>query len=312
MLSFRDKNKIINIIEEILGSGTKTKGNNHSHFCPFCNHHKKKLEVDVESQQWHCWVCDAKGKTLYSLFRKLDVGKHKIAEINKIYGNDYVTTSHDAEVKTELRLPKEFKTALTKPKTFNPMYTNVKHYLKSRNITREDIIKYNIGYCDSGLYEGRIIIPSYTSDNQLNYFISRTIYEDETYKYKNPPASKNVIALDSQINWNEPITIVEGIFDAIAVKRNAIPIFGKVIPKVLMEKILIEQPSAIKIMLDVDAQKQALHYTDFFTKQGFPTSNIVPTDKDAGEMGFSEANKTIQNTKITTFTDIISQKLNLK
>jgi len=32
MLSFRDKNKIINIVDEVLGTGTKTKGDNHSHY----------------------------------------------------------------------------------------------------------------------------------------------------------------------------------------------------------------------------------------------------------------------------------------
>jgi len=33
MLSFRDKNKILNIIDETLGPGTKTKGDNHKHYC---------------------------------------------------------------------------------------------------------------------------------------------------------------------------------------------------------------------------------------------------------------------------------------
>jgi len=311
MLSYQDKQKIINILDSALGIGTDLKSNERVYHCPFCHHPKKKLNINIIKKYWHCWVCDAKGKSLYSLLRKLNVDNYKISEINKIYGNEYVTVSHTDDVKIELRLPSEFKSALLKPKSFNPMYTNVKFYLDSRGITREDIIKYNIGYCDSGLYSGRIVIPSYTIDGNLNYFISRTIYEDEVYKYKNPPVSKNVIALDNQINWNEKIVIVEGIFDAIAVKRNAIPIFGKVIPVVLMEKILIKKPIGIKIMLDVDAQKQALYYTEFFTRQGIPTSNIIPTDKDASSMGFPEANKIIQNTKTTTFSDIISQKLNL-
>ena len=31
------------------------------------------------------------------------------------------------------------------------------------------------------------------------------------------------------INWEEPIILVEGVFDAMAVKRNVIPLFGKLV-----------------------------------------------------------------------------------
>jgi hypothetical protein len=72
-------------------------------------------------------------------------------------------------------------------------------YLSQRGITIKQIVKYNIGYCKDGLYSRRVIIPSYNSDGQLNYFVSRSYYPDEKMKYKNPPISKNVICLESQI-----------------------------------------------------------------------------------------------------------------
>ena len=168
---------------------------------------------------------------------------------------------------------------------------------------------YNIGFCYSGIYENRIIVPSYDENNKLNYFIARTIYDDEDYKYKNPPVSKDIVALENQINWNEPITLVEGIFDAMSIKRNAIPIFGKFIPKLLMKKIFETGVSDIYIMLDMDAQKQALHYTNYFSQQGIRTRNIIPQKKDASEMGFSSVTETIRNTELTDYSDIISQKL---
>ena len=65
----------------------------------------------------------------------------------------------------------------------------------------------------------------------------------------------------------------------------------------------------MKIMLDGDAQKQALYYVDYYSKQGIKVTNIVPTDKDARSMGFEKVNSVIKNTKQTTFSDIISQKL---
>ena len=260
----------------------------------------------------HCWVCDSKGQKISSLLRKLNIDRNQLNIINQVYGNsnDYVSTDKTEE-KTQLFLPKEFR-QLSKPiGKYEYNFKKAKNYLKNRGITDEDIVKYNIGFCDEGIYSGRVIIPSYGESGQLNFFIARTIHDNESYHYKNPPVSRDIIALGNQINWDEPIVLVEGVFDAIAVKRNVIPLFGKVIPKVLMNKIFEKRVKEIVIMLDTDAQKQALYYTDYFIKQGINTKNIIPTSKDAGEMGFSTVNQKIKTSKETDFGDIISQKLNL-
>ena len=309
MLSQRNKQVIINILDDTLGLGTSLRGNEQAHHCPFCHHHKKKLQVNLETQQWHCWVCDAKGKKIQSLLKRLHVDSKKLKKIYEIYGDDYIITSTSEEETIELRLPNEFQSLLNVPKGINPLYRKVMGYVKQRGITKEDIIRYNIGYCDSGHYSNRIIIPSYDMDNRLNYFIARSVYDEEKFKYKNPPVSKNVTIFENQINWNEPITLVEGVFDAMAVKRNAIPLLGKFIPKILMDTIYKKGIKEIKILLDEDAQQQALHYTMQYTNQGIQTKNIKPTDKDASDMGFTEVNNKLKESEKTGFGDIISQKL---
>ena len=183
--------------------------------------------------------------------------------------------------------------------------------MENRGIFKDDIVKYNIGYCEEGDYKNRVIIPSYDKNNVLNYFIARSFYKNEKHAYKNPPISKNVIPLENQINWSLPIILVEGIFDAIAVKRNVIPLFGKFIPKKLMDAIYLNNVKTIYIMMDADAQKQALYYVDMFKKQGINCINIPPQKKDPSEMGFATNNELIKTSKETTYRDIISQKLNL-
>ena len=310
MLSHHDKQQVINILDDVLGPGTSMKGDEQAHYCPFCHHHKKKLQINLQTQKWHCWVCDSKGKRIQSLLRRLHVDSHKLKKIYEIYGDDYVVYSNNTEdEKVELRLPNEFRSLLEEPKGLNPTFRKVKEYARKRGITRQDIIRYNIGYCDSGHYANRIIIPSYDSDNRLNYFIARSVYDEEKFKYKNPPVSKNIIMFENQINWNEPITLVEGVFDAMAVKRNAIPLLGKFVPKTLNDTIYKKEVKSINILLDEDAQEQALYYTMQFQNQGITTKNIKPSDKDAGEMGFSQINSILKNTEETEFGDIISQKL---
>jgi len=310
MLSHHEKQEVINILDDVLGVGTSMKGDEQAHYCPFCHHHKKKLQINLQTQQWHCWVCDAKGKRIQRLLKRLQVDSHKLKKIYEIYGDDYVVYSNNTEdEKVELRLPNEFRSLLEEPKGLNPTFRKVKEYARKRGITQGDIKRYNIGYCDSGHYANRIIIPSYDSDNRLNYFIARSVFDEEKFKYKNPPVSKNVIMFENQINWQEPITLVEGVFDAMAVKRNAIPLLGKFIPKTLNDTIYKKEVKSINILLDEDAQDQALYYTMQFQNQGITTRNIKPSDKDAGEMGFSQVNTILKESKQTGFGDIISQKL---
>ena len=309
MLSSRNRTIIISVLDNSLGVGSSLKGNEQAHHCPFCHHHKKKLQVNLETQNWHCWVCDSKGRSIQSLLRKLNVDVRDIQKIRDIYGDEAPSTQKD-EFVVKLQLPKEFKSLSKPPKGFNPDYKQALHYLEVRGITQNEILKYNIGYCSDGLYGGRVIIPSYDCDGELNYFVARSYYEDNKMKYKNPPVSRNVIVFENQINWNEPLVLVEGVFDAFSVKRNTIPLLGKFFPTKLKDKIFEMGVKEITIMLDSDAVEDSTKHTEFLQKNGIKVKNIIPSDKDAGEMGFDKVTKLIKETEETGWGDLILSKLN--
>ena len=174
----------------------------------------------------------------------------------------------------------------------------------------DEVLKYNIGYCEDGLYGGRVIIPSYDGSGELNYFIARSFYEDEKMKYKNPPVNRNVIVFENQINWNEPIVLVEGAFDAFSVKRNAIPLLGKFLPTKLKDKIFEMGVSEITILLDSDAVDDSTKHTDFFQRNGIKVKNIIPEGKDAGDMEFEYVSNLIKQAEETGWDDLILSKLN--
>ncbi|MDA8919383.1 hypothetical protein N9I13_00115 [bacterium] len=310
MLSARNKLVVINVLDSALGVGTSMKGNEQAHHCPFCHHHKKKLQINLDSQYWHCWVCDSKGRSIQSLLYKLNLDRNEISKIHSIYG-EYKPSRNEKEVENiKLRLPKEFKTLYTKPNSINPSYNQAIHYLKQRSISMDEVLKYNIGYCEEGLYSGRVIIPSYNEEGELNYFVARSFYEDEKMKYKNPPVSRDVIVFDNQIDWNEPITLVEGVFDSFSVKRNVIPILGKFIPRTLKAKINEKGVKVINILLDSDAVDDSTKHADYFIKNGIKVTNIIPDGIDAGEMGFDKVNELLKETKETGWDDLILSKLN--
>ena len=82
-----DKNLVITTLSNSMGAYNYLKGNELAFYCPFCNHHKPKLQVNTENQKWHCWNCNSGGKKLTSLLRKLDVDKKTISIIRQIYGD---------------------------------------------------------------------------------------------------------------------------------------------------------------------------------------------------------------------------------
>jgi DNA primase len=308
MLSSRNKTIVIGVLDNTLGVGSSLKGNEQAHHCPFCHHYKKKLQINLETQNWHCWVCDSKGRTIQSLLRKLNVDIRDIQKIRDIYGDDAPNTKND-EFVIKLQLPSEFKSLSKPPKGFNPNYKQALHYLSVRGIGVNEILKYNIGYCSDGLYGGRVIIPSYDSNGELNYFVARSYYEDNTMKYKNPPVSRNVIVFENQINWNQPLILVEGVFDAFSVKRNVIPLLGKFFPTKLKDKIFEMGVKEVTIMLDSDAVDDSTKHAQFLQNNGIKVKNIIPSDKDAGDMGFDKVNELIKDAEETGWDTLVLTKL---
>ncbi len=310
MLKQTDKNIVVSTLSNALGSYSVLRGNELAFYCPFCNHHKQKLQVNTETQKWHCWTCNSGGKKLTSLLKRLDVDRKTISIIREIYGDSHYNPQNEDEgTKVFIQLPKEFISLNEPAKGFNPEYKHAIHYLNERGITQKEIIKYNIGYCKEGLYSRRVIIPSYDIDGKLNYFVSRSYYPEEKMKYKNPPISKNVICLESQINWNEPIILCEGVFDAITIKRNAIPLLGKFPSRLLVEKIFMSGVTDIIISLDNDAMNEALKAGEYFRKQGINVKMMYLKDKDAADMGYEKFYEELKKTKEFSSEDLLLNKI---
>ena len=303
---------LVNLVNSVLGAGKRTARGNQAYICPFCHHHKPKLEVNFTENKegnnpWNCWTCGKKGKTVRSLFKQIQVDTSYFQELSKLVKN--VSSDDIGEVKhTLLELPKEFKTFL------NNQDITARHalsYLKKRSISKTDILKYNIGYCASGQYANMIVIPSYDCNGKLNYFTARSFEKDPYVKYRNPEVSRDIIAFELFVNWDLPIILCEGPFDAIAIKRNAIPLFGKNLQPSLMKKLVESKVQKIYIALDNDAMKQALGFCEQLLDIGKEVYLVELQGKDPSEMGFEHFTKLIQTTTPLTQYKLMEKKLSL-
>jgi len=302
------KLSIISNLESVLGKGKNSNNDNIAFRCPFCNHHKPKLEINLTLQHWHCWVCNTSGRKISILYRKLNVAREKIAQIVKLF-DDYEIKPDRTTTNTQVvSLPKEYRPLWIFDKA-SPEYRNAVMYLRGRGITIHDILKYRIGYCDSGQYSGKIIIPSFDANGSLNYFVARAFYQSDNFKHKNPKVSKDIIGFELHINWELPIILVEGAFDAIAIRRNAIPLFGKTISNTLKKRIVEKQVKTIYICLDRDARKQAIETAEYFMNNGIEVYFVDLISKDPSELGFEKSLELINLTTPMSGTKLIEEKI---
>ena len=250
-----NKTEAKKILHEALGFYTD-KGSELLFACPSCNHHKRKFSVNLDKNVFKCWVCDYHGRNLrriirrfgsYTQLQKWDAitDRTDLSQFAELFMGD-----GSEQIEETLELPSEFVSLANREL---PLSANRPlRYLKERGLTKQDILRWKIGFCYDGEFGGRIIIPSFGMSGHPNYFIARS-YVGHGMKYKNPQSSKNIVFNELFTNWNDDLVIVEGVFDAINA-GNAVPILGSTLRKDsdLLRKI-VRNDTPVYIALDPDA-----------------------------------------------------------
>jgi DNA primase len=287
---------LIELLQEVLGEINLHYPNKGqiSFDCPVCSYDIKGLdkgdgkgnfEVNYHQGVYKCWACSETYGThgsLNKLFFKW--GNNRIKSTWKLIGGDFIKKT---ERKYEdIKLPKEY-ISFTKGNKLTIPYKEAYNYLRKRNISDEVISKYSIGYTTEGKYRGRIIVPSFDENEEINYFVSRS-YVGHKNKYKNPEAEKDkIIFNEHMINWDEDVYLVEGVFDMFFV-NNSIPVLGKNLSDRLWKTLYDKCTSNIIVCLDGDAWEDAQQL--YRKLEGGKLTNRIrliklPKDKDIGDLG---------------------------
>ena len=319
--------ELIGLINRVLqDTGRLRKDNNLQVKCPFCHHRKQKLEIHLDPPyEFHCWVCNIRGRGLYWLFKKLNCSQDLIFKLENIIGTySYLPRAEDSAFldriatlrctdfppppKSILNLPIEFKSLADTDGSIE--YKIASKYARRRKLTNCDIIKYNIGYCSAGRFGERLIFPSYDADNDLNFFSCRSYYE-HGYKYLNSDSSRNIIGFENMIDFDFPIYLCEGALDAISLKRNAVPLFGKTMSRKLKSAIMLNKCPEINVVLDDDALESAIKIVEFCHSVGKTVKLIRLTGKDPNVLGFVKTVEQIKNTDHLDFGMLMKFKLGI-
>lgn len=294
-----DYSGVVDILEDILGEPklhNDYKGQI-SFDCPVCSYDIKELdhgdgkgnlEVNYHNSVFKCWSCSETHSTHGSLYKliKKHGNKKQLKKYEILRPDD--NEENSKRTYKQVKLPKEFIAFkdVSAGLKLTPQYKQAYNYIKKRNVTEEMLVRYNIGFCYTGEYENRIIIPSYDENKYLNYFIARSYLVKTKLKYKNPEAQKEIIIFNEYlIDWNETVYIVEGAFDSIFIP-NSIPMLGKFMSEHLFNK-LYDNAKKIIIILDPDAygdQERLYHKLNCGKLMGKVWSLKLEGDKDIADI----------------------------
>lgn len=199
--------------------------NDYDCLCPFHEDTYTSFSIEKNTGVWLCRAGCGKGNIL-NLIAKLENNDYsKAREVLKSFFSDVSSIKKRINnllnpIKNEILMNKTL-LEVDLPKEFIPFSSVEKKdinfpyfdYILSR-LSFKTIKDFNIGYCDSGFYKNRIIIPIVI--NKINVgFIARSIYNDRQ-RYLNPKGvqfSKLIFGLDQTIN--NDVFLCESTFDAL-------------------------------------------------------------------------------------------------
>lgn len=311
---------ILELLEENLGKGYRKKGGEYLFNCPKhgpSQHHRPKLAININEAKYRCWMCDLSGKPLsvnephnfvWSRFF-YKIGNYQVAvslykesvensldPIEKILAK--IKGEDEEVVKVEdIIIPHGYENVYVNQN--EPHFFRATNYLKKRDVNEDDLIKYNIQYCFN---TNKILFPSYDKYFQKNYYIERTLFSNSNFPY-NKPKLKNKLFIFNEflVDFNKTLIIVEGVFDYITTRNNAVPLLGSSInryaPSPLVENIIINKTEVI-LALDPDAFDKQIKIAKFLIKNNVDVKMVIwnkDENRDINEMGTTEFNKNLKN-----------------
>jgi DNA primase len=285
---------MVELLSDVLGSP-------HQHYeskgqisfdCPVCADEKGldngdgkgNLEINYIRHVYKCWACGETHGTQGPLGKLFDGYATKAQK--KIYNLiKPEELKQDDKKKVRLRLPEGFTTFKDSNPRFIPHIEAYK-YLQSRGITDDIIDQYKIGYTATGDYAYRIVVPSYNTENTLNYFVARA-WVPKKMKYKNPPVPKDeIIFNEGAVDWKKDVYLCEGVFDSFFLP-NPIVMLGKKMSKLLFETLYLKAEGNIIICTDGDAFTDGVKlYHELNGGKLYNKIKLIklPTDKDVCDL----------------------------
>lgn len=305
------------IVEKYLGGHThREQDEQYFYSCPKCG--SGRFTVNYNRNMFRCWKCGYSSKSVISLLFELEASYSDISEAKKVLGikDHYKNRDEDLQSKIDKILynPKEEKKRLFAEKSWVPITSNelmvrrARKYIKDRGISDYELNYYGVQYDPN---EGMIVFPSYDLNGELNFFVKRTVGNYSYYQNCKDVKKTEIVFWESLIDFERPIILTEGIFDAMKIGENALPILGSLLPNRLFSLIVALETPEVIIFLDKDAEDSMIKMSEKFSNAGVNVKNVfLDEDTDAGDLSKTEIRLYLDKRKSIDKFSMIDQNLN--
>lgn len=240
--------------------------------CPEClsrtgkADYKQALSINVRSGVFWCWKCQLKGR---------------IGNAPELPPQD----ESEAQSVT-MEPPEGFVTMASKDAQESISLEPARDYMAKR-CPPELWFELGVGACITGLYAGRVIVPVLDEDDITWLgWVGRTWYKsDRAYTYPKGMNRGSVMynARALRAETDEPLIVVEGVFDAIWLWPNAVAVLGKA--SELQMEALATTNRPVVVVLDGDAWLEAYAMMQRLRLHGRTAGYVrLPPKKDPDEV----------------------------
>ena len=228
-------------------------GNNISFVCPNCGDEKKKkkLSICLDTLMCHCWVCGIKGKTPHKIIKDFVSPQLAVKFLEKF---NIKNANKTKEEEFRVIFPGDFKLLAAIDNVYDPDDRDCINYLIKRGMTKKKMWYHKVGKFSGYKWARRVVFPSFDKDQNLNFYVSRSIDDDAFIKYQNCKADKTKIVFDSlRLDFSKELTIVEGVFDMIKCNQNTTCLLGSSLrPDHALFQAIVKNQTPVILGLDSD------------------------------------------------------------
>lgn len=318
----------LKFIEKAFGPAQLTKGGLEANVvCPVCAEDtgettKKKLAIRTDNWLTHCWVCGYHGRSVYPLLYKYhpQLLEEYVSQYNGVgfLGAEALAEAAEWEESQKTTLPHGF--MLLADWYHNPeapwYVKQAKNYLLGRGISYEDCWYFKLGVTEDPLYKNRVIIPSFNDKGILDFYVGRAVKRGVYPTYFNPKLNREDLVFNElNIDWSQPLTIVEGPFDLMKANQNATCLLGKELADHfrLFRKIVLSNIPVL-LALDANAERETVKIAKLLTSYGVEVRiyRYPPKTKDPGDMTKLSFMSGMQDAMVYTDWDWVKHKLNVE
>ena len=267
-------------------------GNDFIIYCPYHNNTRTPAgEVAKDSGLFFCFGCQTtknivelimftSSRSYFETVRYIK-SKEQQSDIQAIVGkalyapNDFV--QYD-----ELLIKRLNKQALDAPRAMN--------YFNSRRITKESVIKFDLGYSEK---QGSVTIPIHSPDSMCIGFVARTIEGKDFKNTPGLPKSKVLFNLH-RVKSSSIVYVVESSFDAIRLDQVGFPAVATLGANVSVSQIRLLEKYFNNVVLIADNDEAGSIMKDKLVEKLNHLVTVISLDKkykDIGDMEDDEIKK---------------------